>query len=37
MDYKEKLIELINSVSNTWYMEFLYTFAKRLGENWGVL
>jgi len=37
MDYREKLIEMINSINNTKYMEYLYLFAKRLAENWRVL
>lgn len=36
MDYKEMLIVMINSIDNVSFLEYLYEFAKRLKENWGI-
>lgn len=36
MDYKEMLIELLTSIENVDFLEFVYIFVKRLKENWGI-
>lgn len=35
MDYKKLLIDMIDKINNVEFLEFLYTFSKKLKENWG--
>ena len=35
-EYKEKLVEMINSTEDAEFLIFTYRFVKRLKENWGV-
>lgn len=35
-DYKKLLINMLNQIDNYDFLEFVYTFIKKLKENWGV-
>lgn len=35
MEYKEKIIEMVNSVNNEGLLEYLHTFIKLFLEKWG--
>lgn len=36
MDYRKKLIDMIQEVENEYFILFIYNFARRLRKNWGV-
>ena len=36
MDYKKELIDMIENIDNNDFILFIYKFAKRLKENWGL-
>ena len=35
VDYKEKIIELIENINNHGILEYLYTFIRLFLEKWG--
>lgn len=35
MDYKQKIIELVEKINNQGTLEYLYTFIKLFLEKWG--
>lgn len=36
MDYKSMIIDMIQKIEDDDFLEFVYRFAKRLKENWGI-
>ena len=36
MDYKKEIVELLNTIDNIEFLEYVYRFVKRLKKNWGI-